>query len=107
MSVDIKNVHPFLRTIATKLPPFLKQYGITMTVTSGYRSTAKQAQLYRDWKAGINPYPANKPGLSKHEKGLALDIVTNDLETLVFILRDNLGLRWAGMRDPVHFEIPT
>jgi len=47
--------------------------GIGGTVTSGLRSTAKQAQLYAAYQAGTGPLAA-KPGTSYHEKGQALDI---------------------------------
>lgn len=41
-------------------------------VTSSWRSTAQQAELYARWKAGTGNLAA-PPGSSKHEVGLALD----------------------------------
>lgn len=43
-------------------------------VTSGYRSTEKQAQLYADKLAGRHAGPVAKPGTSDHERGQAIDI---------------------------------
>lgn len=43
-------------------------------VTSGYRSRAKQEQLYADKLAGRHQGPVAKPGTSDHERGQAIDI---------------------------------
>lgn len=43
-------------------------------VTSGYRSNAKQQQLYADKLAGRHDGPVAKPGTSAHETGGAIDI---------------------------------
>lgn len=99
-------LHPFLALLVRHLPAIGRDLGINIRVTSGYRSTQKQKELYAAYKAGKMPYIVAAPGTSKHEKGLAIDVVSDDLETLVALLRDAAGLRWAGMRDPVHFEIP-
>jgi len=63
--------------------------GITLQVNSAYRSKEQQQQLYNlyqnwltcknngtPWTGNI-PSPANPPGKSKHEIGLAVDIQTN------------------------------
>ena len=47
--------------------------GIGGRVTSGVRSTAKQAQLYARYQRGVGPLAA-KPGTSLHESGQAVDI---------------------------------
>ncbi|HEX8419473.1 MAG TPA: D-alanyl-D-alanine carboxypeptidase family protein [Sphingomonas sp.] len=43
-------------------------------VTSGQRSTERQAQLYADKLAGRHAGPVAKPGTSDHERGQAIDI---------------------------------
>ncbi|MBN3556887.1 D-alanyl-D-alanine carboxypeptidase family protein [Sphingomonas yabuuchiae] len=43
-------------------------------VTSGLRSTERQAQLYADKLAGRHAGPVAKPGTSDHERGQAIDI---------------------------------
>lgn len=43
-------------------------------VTSGLRSTARQAQLYADAQAGRHIGPVARPGTSAHERGNAIDV---------------------------------
>lgn len=44
-------------------------------VASAFRSYAEQTRLYNGWKAGLPGFaPANYPGTSMHEKGLAVDV---------------------------------
>lgn len=44
-----------------------------IAITSGYRSRAKQQELYDAWRAGRGN-PANRPGTSRHETGEAADL---------------------------------
>lgn len=48
--------------------------GIGGRVTSGLRSTERQAQLYADKLAGRHAGPVAKPGTSDHERGQAVDV---------------------------------
>lgn len=48
--------------------------GIGGRVTSGYRSTERQAQIYADKLAGRHNGPVARPGSSKHEVGQAIDV---------------------------------
>jgi len=60
-------------------------YGVPVTVTSGHRTWAEQERLYRNYQQclasgsyGRTPdcmYPANPPGDSAHNYGLAFDSV--------------------------------
>lgn len=57
-----------------------KEDGITLILTSGYRSYEKQSKIYENMKKSkgedyANKYAA-KPGTSEHETGLSLDILT-------------------------------
>lgn len=47
-------------------------------VTSGYRSTEKQAQLFADKLAGRHDGPVAVPGTSAHERGQAIDVAFGD-----------------------------
>lgn len=49
------------------------KFGVPVTVTSGYRSWQQQAKLYADFVEGRSIYPANPPGESAHNYGLAWD----------------------------------
>lgn len=97
-------LHPALRTIARNLPSVARSMGFSARVTSGYRSTKKQAQLYQRYLQGLQPYPVAPPGTSDHERGLALDVVSTSPDDLVALLR-SVGLYWAGPSDPVHFSL--
>jgi hypothetical protein len=60
-------------------------YGVPVTVVSGKRSSQEQARLYRNYRECVArgefgrssrcKYPANPPGESAHEFGLAFDSV--------------------------------
>lgn len=104
VSLNLSRVHPKLKTIARNLPRVAASQGFEVRITSGYRTRATQAKLYRDFISGVSHYPANPPGKSKHEKGLALDILSTNTNALVGLLT-SVGLKWAGPQDPIHFEI--
>jgi len=97
-------LHPVLRTISRNLPRVARAGGFDARVTSGYRSTAKQAKLYQRWISGLHPYPVAPPGTSDHEKGYALDVVSTNTDKLVSLLT-SVGLFWGGPSDPVHFSL--
>jgi hypothetical protein len=78
--------------------------GFQVRITSGWRSRATQTKLYNDYIRGASTYPVAKPGTSKHEKGLALDILSTNTTALVKLLT-SVGLVWGGIKDPIHFQI--
>jgi len=100
----------------------MKRVGIKPRVTSAWRSSEKQARLYRCSLSTrcrrSNPglYRALPPGNSIHEAGFAVDIagvatgprggkrITPRGKRIVAIMKKN-GFKWRyGLRDPVHFE---
>ncbi len=77
--------------------------GEPVPIVSGYRSRAKQQQL---WDNRLNnPYPVAPPGSSRHETGLAVDV------PIWFVDRLRAIATHAGLchplpdTDPVHFEV--
>lgn len=83
-----------------------------LVVTSARRSSAKQAKLRRLWETGVSKIPANRPGTSLHEFGLAFDLARIGVDPFADDLLPWLGYwwefyggRWGGIRDPVHFQI--
>lgn len=98
-------LHPKLRAIARNLPRVARAQGFDVRVTSGYRSRATQAKLYNDYIRGVSHYPAAPPGLSDHERGLALDILSTNQAALVGLLA-SVGVQWFGPSDPIHFFLP-
>lgn len=75
-------------------------------VTSVRRSRTEQSRLYRRFLQGQSKFPVAPPGRSKHEVGLAFDVVARP-ETLraAGALWEKWGGRWGGrFNDPIHFE---
>jgi LAS superfamily LD-carboxypeptidase LdcB len=97
-------VHPLVAAVARNLPRIAPTLGFHVKVTSVYRSRAQQAKLYADYVAGRSSLPANKPGYSLHERGLAIDLVSDNLRELVSFM-SYLGFKWAGPKDYVHFYL--
>ena len=88
-----------------------KSYDGRLVVTSARRSSAKQAELRSLWERGISKIPANRPGTSLHEFGLAFDMarigmdpLTDPLLAWLGAVWEHVGGRWGGKRDPVHFQ---
>lgn len=92
---------------------YLYQYGLSPTITSGWRSPAKQEELYNRWLAGdpsIKFKPAQK---SKHmhtdwlgnPASLAIDISTNNPDYAAQIARYVKVKPGMDFNDPVHFFI--
>lgn len=107
-----------LKTLDHRLVPWArwlyaigKQQDGRLVVTSARRSSAKQAVLYERYKSGKSLIPANRPGSSLHEYGLAFDLARLGKDPLADPLLVWLGAwweyyggRWGGARDPVHFQ---
>lgn len=77
-----------------------------LQVTSVYRSTTEQIELYRS--RSRNPYPVAPPGTSYHEYRRAWDMVgpEADLE-LAGRIWESWGGTWGGRfrrLDPIHFQ---
>lgn len=96
-----KHANKAYRRIAERQFPYI-------TIKSGRRSAIDQANLYVAYIGSIygDPpaNPANRPGTSKHEYGLAIDVVRGDDEAN---LRDSLlTTGWSLIREDEgwHFE---
>lgn len=71
--------------------------GKTILITDGFRSSAQQKAMYDAWVAGGKRGSAvAKPGSSNHERGIALDCDTPDVERLIS----------SGVFDKYHFHRP-
>jgi hypothetical protein len=100
----------------------LRRSGVRPKITSAWRSSEKQAALYRCSNSQKcrrqNPglYYAKPPGNSAHEAGLAVDIsgiaagprgakrVTRNGQKIIRVMEKN-GFIWRyGLKDPAHFE---
>jgi len=108
---DLRTVDPRLYPWARWIYDLGKQQDGRLVVTSARRSSAKQSELYERYKAGKSLIPANRPGTSLHEYGLAFDLARLGKDPLGDPLLAWLGSwweyyggRWGGIRDPVHFQ---
>lgn len=73
-------------------------------ITSGVRTTDKQSQLYAaSQQPGYTGPPVAKPGFSKHEKGMAIDVgpLTSDQKQWLI---DNGYTQPLPGKDPMHWE---
>jgi len=106
MSGTLNQLVPPMVPWAERLLKVAHQLGYGVSVTSVRRSRGLQAKLWRDYQLGRSRYPAAPPGRSKHELGLAFDIVGNP-QHLAHLGRiwESWGGIWGGhFNDPIHFE---
>jgi hypothetical protein len=103
----LNEIDSTLADLVRQLADAVSQYGGTIQVISGYRSYEKQAALYANRASNRNPVA--RPGTSKHEQGLAVDLRISGVATdTVGMLGESLGLKWGGRfskPDPGHFEL--
>ncbi|CAN5588082.1 hypothetical protein BH23BAC1_BH23BAC1_25550 [soil metagenome] len=103
-----------------KLIKEIEKAGYEVIITSSYRSTEKQLELYNKLKGQKNGRAAKK---SKHEHGIAVDINLKKKDkywrkntskqewekTGVPKIAKDLGFRWGGdfsnNYDPIHFDL--
>jgi hypothetical protein len=104
--VDLERLDPALREridIAARdwlANKELNPKGEPLPITSGFRDTSKQSQLFSN--RASNPNLVAPPGFSSHEKGMGIDILPGVPDTFLA----NYGLyRPYGAKDPVHVEI--
>ncbi len=84
----------------------LRMLGVTTIVTSTFRTKSEQQFLFNMFLRGNTTFPVAPPGSSRHEFGLAVDLVAvppSDLPQVVETMRA-VGFRWAGPADSVHFD---
>lgn len=102
----LAGLHPQVRERAELAVAWAEYFGIPVRVTSGARSLEEQARLRSRWEAGLSRFPANRPGDSAHNFGLAWDSTVSppDLPDWTIIRR------WVGFdvpdNDVIHAEVP-
>ena len=83
-----------------------KADGVTIVVNSAFRSQIEQEILYKRHKAG-GP-TASRPGYSKHQSGLAVDIQTgygkNDAFRWMTANAHRFGFKRTVQSEPWHWE---
>lgn len=102
MNSALRGLEPWLRPYADALASYFPG----LQITSVRRSKTQQLRLWNTRHR--NPYPVAPPGTSKHERGLAWDMVgpKEQLEQAGRVW-ESWGGRWGGRRynDPIHFEV--
>lgn len=114
MIADLEALHPFFRDKVIELIRVCKAAGITLEVVETFRTASKQAEYF----AMGNKYTRTPGGKSRHQYGLAVDLVpvvdssavwdNQKLWRKIGIAGERLGLLWGGrwkvLYDPGHFE---
>ena len=105
-----RGLQPYLQPYAQYLHDSAVASDMRPTVTSVFRSVQRQAVLYERWRRGLSDLPAAPPGRSKHNHGLAFDLVVRQgyrspHQEALGRFWQSMGGRWSKA-DPVHFEAP-
>ncbi len=114
MITDIRALHPYFRDQIRTLIAACHAKGIELAVVESYRTHAKQ----NEYKVMGKKYTSSGAGRSKHQYGLAIDVVpivdsvavwdNKELWKKIGVEGEKLGLRWGGRwrtpYDPGHFE---
>lgn len=114
MITDVNALHPYFRDKIQQLITICKSNGIELAFVETYRTHSKQAE----YKGMGKKYTRSGAGKSKHQYGLAVDVVPIVGDTAVWhdamlwrkigVAGEKLSLRWGGRWrrpfDPGHFE---
>ena len=104
---ELSGLHPDVAAAAEWALGWAEYYRVPVTVTSGYRSLSEQARLRREWEAGRSRWPANRPGDSAHNYGLAWDSsVPSWAQSWWTYVRELAGFR-VPPGDEIHAEVPS
>jgi hypothetical protein len=114
MITDLNALHPYFRDKIRQLMAKCRAQGIELAVVETFRTHAKQ----NEYKGMGRAYTNSTGGKSKHQYGLAVDVVPMVNNAAVWnnailwrkigVAGEKLGLRWGGRwkkpYDPAHFE---
>lgn len=115
MSIHTRGLHRDVRPYADYALQIANYYRVPVTVTSVYRDLTTQARLRRAYETCVAQgrfpgpgcrYPANRPGDSAHNFGLAWDSVTEpQYQDWWDAVRQWIGFR-VPPNDRIHAEVP-
>jgi hypothetical protein len=114
MITELNSLHPYFRDQIIELIRQCKAKGIELAVVEAYRTPSKQ----NEYRSMGKKYTRSSGGYSKHQYGLAIDVVPIVDSVAVWdnlalwkkigTTGERLGLRWGGRwrhpYDPGHFE---
>ena len=112
----LHGLHRAVRDAAEWALSVAEYYGVPVTVTSGHRTWEEQQRLYANYvqclqegRMGQGPdclYPANRPGDSAHNWGLAWDShVPGEYQEWWNQVREYIGFKVLE-NDVIHAEVP-
>lgn len=112
----LNGLNPAVRAAADWALSVADYYGVDVEVTSGYRSYQDQVKLYKNYveclrtgqmyQRGDCMYPANKPGDSAHQYGLAWDsVVAGQYQAWWNAVREYAGFQVLD-NDVIHAQVP-
>lgn len=120
MAASLRGLRRDVRDAASFALAIAQELRIKPVITSGYRPRSQQASLYRKWLTWLSRnswwspgkalpakvFPANPPGLSGHEYGLAWDSWVPDKDMPLWTaIREYVGFR-VPENDLIHAEVP-
>jgi len=116
VSIALRGLDPVVRERAELVLKWAQHFGVPVSVNSGYRSFAEQTKLRRTFEGCVAAnkfpgpgcrFPANRPGDSAHNFGLAFDSNVSPVLMPWWTAIRN----WAGFRVPsndiIHAEVPN
>lgn len=115
--LKLSGLHPEVRAAAQWALDVANYYDVPVTVTSGFRSWEEQARLRRNYEQclatgqmGKTPdcrFPANRPGDSAHNFGLAWDsVVPTWAQAWWDMVREYAGFEVLS-NDRIHAQVPN
>jgi len=106
VTISLRGLEPWVRGPAEFALEIARVNQIPVTVTSTRRTFGEQQRLRSRWEKGLSQFPANRPGESSHNFGLAFDswVAESDRQAWQAIRE------WVGFRVPandwIHGEVP-
>lgn len=103
---NLAQLHPQVRKWALFTADVADRFGVDVQFTSGLRTFQEQQLLRLAFLQGESRFPANRPGDSAHNFGLAFDsVVATELRPFWKIVREWVGFR-VPSNDQIHAEVP-
>jgi hypothetical protein len=100
----LSKIHPELKNRILWVQRVAKSYyGISSSITSGYRTFEQQKRLWEHPQG----YPVSPPGCTSHELGVAVDLVASGPKSNQSVLMEiakSVGLS-TYQQDPIHFTL--
>lgn len=101
----LRGLNPVVRNAAQVALAWADFFSVPVRVTSGFRSLEEQAELRRRFLQGRSRFPANAPGDSAHNFGLAWDSqVPPEFMPWWIALREWIGF-CVPSNDAIHAEV--